>query len=518
MASCHSHSEIPEYSPCWTSCVIVEGRFGFAYSRPDHWLTLSLSAVTGIPMSDNKSIAVKCFMAGNTAVQKGIFDYAVNMYGTAVKVEPANLMYRQALRAAQQKKFGDNESGASMAKMQIMALKPKLSKARKNKDWKALSEAAEEGLNFNPWDVQCNIELGDALRELDYGEVAVFAYQEAVRREPEHLYANQALADLLAERGDYEQARVCLKRLQKANPNSGALRSKLAAMDATQTLDRGGYDTAVNTQGVLADSEVKRRLKLGEEADAPGMSPELDLQHAIRKDPTNHQNHLKLADLYKKLQKYEDALKHYQQALQLTNNDVNIREVKEDLELDILRSNLERAKEAAMKDKDPIAQKRAADIANHLLLREVEIFTQRGDRYPNDMRLKYELGLRHMRMRNWAMAIPLFQRSVGDNRIKGPSLIALGKCFMYDKKVPIARKQLEMAVPVVQFEDFPDEFKDLHYVLARLCEELKDEPAAIEHFQTVLTVDYNYRDTRTRLEKLQGGDSQGTQFVFQPEE
>src|SRR5205085_103163 len=128
----------------------------------------------------NKNIAVQCFKAGNLAVEKGNFDYATKMYGTSVKVDPASLVYRQALRGAQQKMYGDNGTGASMAKMQLVTLKPRLAKARRNKDWKGLSEGAEEGLAINPWDVQCNTDLGDACRELDYDEVAVFAYQQAL--------------------------------------------------------------------------------------------------------------------------------------------------------------------------------------------------------------------------------------------------------------------------------------------------------------------------------------------------
>ena len=456
-------------------------------------------------MSDPKTIATKCFVAGNNAVEKGNYDYAAQMYATAVKVDPASLAYRQALRAAQQKKYNNNGTGSSMAKMQLVALKPRLSKLRRNKDWKGLAEGSEEGLALNPWDVQSNIDLGDACHELGYDEVAVFAFEQAVKKDPENTYINVTLANLLAERGEYEKARACCDRILKVDPHNGAIRSMKSQLDARQTLDRGGYDKAENTQGVLTDQEIQRRLKTNESADAPGLSPELDLSHAIRKDPKNYQLRLKMADIYKRQGKFEEAVKELRQALQLSNNDVNIREVMEDLELEILRENLGKAKELATKTGDPAAQKRAGDIAKELILQEIDVFTRRIERYPADMRLKFELGLRYMRTRQWSLAIPLFQRAVSDRRIKGPALINLGKSFMYDGKIPIARKQMEMAITETDFEEFPDEYKDLRYTLGRLCEELKDIAAAVEHYQTVLGVDYGYRDTKDRLEKLQGG-------------
>ena len=166
-------------------------------------------------MSEPQSIAVKCFMAGNLAVEKGNFDYAIKMYATSAKVDPASLVYRQALRAAQHKLYADNGTGASMGKMQIMALKPRLSKARRNKDWKGLNEAAEEALAINPWDIQSNTDLGDACRELDYDEVAIFAYEQVLKKDSENLYANEAMAAMLARVFDDPAQRMAMGRANR---------------------------------------------------------------------------------------------------------------------------------------------------------------------------------------------------------------------------------------------------------------------------------------------------------------
>ena len=91
-----------------------------------------------------------------------------------------------------------------------------------------------------------------------------------------------------------------------------------------------------------------------------------------------------------------------------------------------------------------------------------------------------------------------------DPRVKGESLVNLGRCFAQDKKPQLARRQYEAAVPDINFDEKPELFKELFYRLGQLCEEMKDPAAAEEYYQKVLEVDYNYRDTVDRLNKLQG--------------
>jgi tetratricopeptide (TPR) repeat protein len=173
-----------------------------------------------------------------------------------------------------------------------------------------------------------------------------------------------------------------------------------------------------------------------------------------------------------------------------------------------MRRVLEKTKEEVLqKPDDAEFKQRAAELANELLKREIEVFATRVERYPQDMKIKFELGSRYMRVTKWALAIPLFQQSRGDPRVKGESLINLGKCFYYDKKATLAIRQFESAFTEVKYEDKPDVFKDMYYFSGRIYQEIKNIKAAEECFQKVLEVDYNYRDTVKRLDELEGGDA-----------
>ncbi len=81
----------------------------------------------------------------------------------------------------------------------------------------------------------------------------------------------------------------------------------------------------------------------------------------------------------------------------------------------------------------------------------------------------------------------------------------MGECFIAEKKGTLARRQYEKAVPKLNQHDDSKLFLEVHYRLGRLCEDASDAAAAEDHYGEVLVVDYDYKDTRTRLENLQGG-------------
>ena len=458
-------------------------------------------------------IANDCWRKGNEAIPKENWDYAIDMYGKAVQIAPANLTYRQSLRATERKKYKDNGTGASMAGMRLMTTRGKVKKAQMSKDWKGLADAAEEGLQVNPWDLQLNAALGDACKELNYDDVAIFCYEEVLKLDPMNVAVNKSLGEILERRGEYDRAVQCWERVVKAEPLNGHARSQVQRISTSKVIDRGGYDSASSTREVMGDKNLQSKMGHGptpsSQADGPGMSQEADLQRAIRKDPQNKDNYLKLADYYRREGNLKEVEAQLEKALILSGgNDASIRELVEDVQLEQMRIKLGQTKAAAGMARDDEELKAATkELAKELLRREIEIFKTRVERYPADMKLKFELGQRYMRVQNWEEAIPLFQQARGDVRIKGESLIALGKCFAYDGKIPLARRQFESALPEVAFEDKPDAFKDLHYSLARIAEEMKDLAKAEEHYQKVVEVDYAFRDCVARLDKLQSGAS-----------
>lgn len=458
-----------------------------------------------------RKLATDCYKRGSEAMAKQNWDYSCEMFGTAVKVVPDNVVYRQSLRGVQRKKYKDNKTGASMAFLKINGVRSKIKKARAAKNWVEMDQAAEEGLTINPWDGQFNADLGEAARERGFNEVAVFAYETAVSPDgaPENKDFLIALAGMYEIRRDYTRAVSTLEKVMRLDPLNGAVRSKINALGASEVMHKGNYDDAENTRDVRTDikqgyeESVKGNAKTSGEMLAPGESQENDLQRAIKKDPGNVANYLKLADYYKREGKLEEAAKTFKLALDVSG-DANIREQMEDVELDMVRKNVQFAKEAAAQAPgDESAKQNAFDLQKELRDQEIEVLSRRIERYPADLKLKHELAMRFMAAAKHPLAIPLLQAASKDIRLEAQVLVSLGKCFLAQKQNALATRQFTKAVEKLNSVEQPEPFKECHYLLGRLSEAGGDLQAAETHYSEVMAVDYAYKDNAKRLEEIQ---------------
>jgi tetratricopeptide (TPR) repeat protein len=465
-----------------------------------------------MPPDQKKKIAADCYLKGNQAMEKGNFDYAVKMHGMAAQLIPDNVHFRQTLRGCERRLYNNNKSGAKFASARLLGVRNQIRKARSKKEWPAMDQAAEEGLTVNPWDAQLNADVGEACHYLGYSDVAEFAYETAVENNPESKEFLQKLMEINEERGNYPKALECARRLTKLEPNNGKLRAQLTGLEAKQVMCRGGYDGAKSTQEVRRnaydDYRPATEKYVPDTVAGPGVSLESDLRHAIRKSPTEKGNYIKLVEILEQKKEFEQANAVLKQALDATGGDVNIREILENSDLKRLRHEIELGKAVAADDE--AGQKNIGRLKRELLLREVEVFSSRVDRYPTDARFKHELGKRYMQLKEFKKAIPLLQQATVDQRREAEVLVLLAKCFLAERQQKLARAQLEKAVEKLNPHDNPETYCEAHYILGRLCEDAGDRDDAEHHYGQVLGVNYAYKDARDRLESMQSNEGKAS--------
>lgn len=450
---------------------------------------------------------------------KGNWDYAINMLSLAVNKEPKNILYRQARHGCIRKKYDENGTGMKLSKMKIMGPRGKMKKAQKKKDWPTADKFAEDALAVNPWDAQTMFDLGQILQERDCDDVAVYALSKAVEYDKDKVEFNRALGQLLLDRGEFKDARSCYQRIYNLNNEDAEARQMLGKIDAMSILDgkRGGYEEADTTKDVKvkpqnayeADRQA-RKAGMQQTVDGPGQSEEADLQRMIRKEPEALTNYLKLADYYKNRKKLKEAFDIYNKALETIGENDSVREEAENVELDILRNQIGSVEEQmrTKPDSADLKDQRTA-MRKKLLKREIEVLATRIERYPQDLRLKYNLANCYKRAGRFTKAIPLFQQASADVRIKEDVLVGLGECFIKEKKLDLGRRQFEKAIQTINPIDKEDLYKTAHYWLGRLYEKAQQLDKADTHYSEILAVDYDYKDTLARLEAIQGNSDDG---------
>ena len=462
---------------------------------------------------DKKKIAAASWQRASQSLAKQDWDFAIEMLAQCVTLVPDNLMYRQTLRGTEQKKYNNNKTGARFAGTKLMGVRSKITLAKRGKNWEQVDLEAERGLQVNPWDAGLNADVGESCRERGFDDVAVFAYTLAIQSEPENKDHRRKLAEILEERGEYDGARAQWQQIAKLDPNDHEARRKENSLMTMKVIDRNNMETATSTRDMRPQQppsnayDAYRPGAAGSQAEmaAPGEDPETDLKHAIRKAPENKDLYLKLADLYRKADRLEEAMAQIQKALELSGGDQNIREQLEDVELIRMRKAVDAAAEKSRAvPEDEALKAKATVLRTELYKRDVQVKQARSDRYPKNLALKYELAQLYMKFKKWETAIPLLQAATADNRQEVDARILLGECFLNDNKKPLATRQFESAVKLVNPQDQQDQFLKCHYVLGRLAEDKGDTDTATNHYSEVLSLDYGYRDARTRLERLQG--------------
>ena len=438
--------------------------------------------------------AQEWFRKGTEAMNRQNWDFAIECFGNCVRMKPDILLYRQTRHGCIRKKYDDNGSGARMASMKLMGVRGKVKKARMKKDWTQVDQAAEEGLTINPWDAQLLADVGEAAVEQERGEVAAYAWEQAVKQDLNNVAYNRSLGYVLRDRGEYKKARECFNRIYKADPTDGEARSMMSQIDAESVMDRGNYEKAQSTQDVKVEKEkpanayeADRQARKGgaKAAEAPGESAEMDLKHAIRKDPDNVNNYLKLAELYADERKLPQSLDMYDQALERSNNNVDILEQREDVELEVMKDRAAEAVDRARKnpDKDRLKEKAIA-LKQELVEKQIEFLTPRIERHANDMRMRFDLAQLLRATKQFAKAIPLYQQASADTRLKEDALVWLGECFVRSGKLDLGRRQFERALETISSGDKPEPFKMAHYWLGRVYEKAGKNEQAIQKLTT----------------------------------
>ncbi len=421
-----------------------------------------------------KQIANECWKSGSASTAKENWDYAVEMFSKAVTLVPGNLVYRQSLRGVEYRKFNNNGTGARMAGAKLMGIRSRVKKAKGKEDWKTMDEEAEKGLQINPWDPQLEAWVGEACAKMEFTDVAVFAYSNAVKQDKENITLLRELATLHLEKRNYDEAARLWEKIYQLDPLDGEARAMQTRIQTLKTMDRGGYDDAANTQDVKAGQNAydadRQKKSGGQNAIGPGDDLESDLKRQIRKTPEKFEPYQKLADFYYKNKRVDECIEMYAAALEKSGGNDDVREQLEDVQLEKLKNQSEDAKEVANKNpEDEEAQKKWTGLRNKLIKNEIQIYSERLKRHTQDSRLKFELAKRYMRVKHYKDAIKLLQQAVADTRLETECYVLMGECFLKENQMPLAKRQFEKALPNLNPHDKPELFKTAHYALGRIA-------------------------------------------------
>ena len=126
--------------------------------------------------------------------------------------------------------------------------------------------------------------------------------------------------------------------------------------------------------------------------------------------------------------------------------------------------------------------------------------SSRVERYPNDLRLRFELGAILFEQDRHDDAIQQLQMAQRSPKDRNDALYYLARCFRAKGQNDMATMQLETALEQVPIMD--DNRKKILMELGELAEQAGDTEKAFNFYREIYGADIAYRDIGQKMERI----------------
>ena len=442
------------------------------------------------------------FNKGVAAFERGNNDIAIDLLMQCVSLSPGFSRARKVLRATQIAKYRKEKKSGLSAKMQeisaaMMRMKiAGLLKAGKKES--ALFEC-EKLLTMNPLHSQ-NVELAVEVAEASgHPEAALFTVEAAYENNPDDMQLLRRVADYYMAVGDYAKARDAYVKLNAYLPNDQVIFKQLKDAEARVTMAAGWEEAAGKKDAyrdLIANKDQAKKLDMQAKAVVAGSDADALIEEArarIEQEPNNLNYYRALARLLSQNKRFEEAVEVLESA-----RGVNAADPELDRAITTTRISAFEAKIDALKAAGDAAG--AADVETEMNQFIFDDLSARVQRYPNDLKLRYELGLQYFNYGYHDDAIGQFQLSQRSPKERIESLYYLAMCFAGKGQRDMAIMQLETANEQLPIMD--ELKKKVVFALGKLAEEAGDIEKAFGYYKDVYGADISFEDIATRMERI----------------
>jgi len=428
------------------------------------------------------------------------YTYVSELLAQCVTGDPSNVDYITAYIENLHRKFNNSRPPAILAQFKERAARAAMKKAEAQGQWEEVYRNGAKVLTANPWDVATLRSMATAAKQLGHVLCEMRLLKFALEANPKDPETNIQCAKALAELGQYDQAIACWHRVEQARPDDEEVQRAIAELTVRKHLARTKRpdEEAAEKKKKAAAAAKAAGAKAPEEEEE--ISQEELLRERIARDPKNLQNYFELAQIYINRDDYKEAEAVYAKALEISGGEVEVQERWEDVQLRRLRQELMEVKKRR-DNGEPGADEQYQRLRKELNDRELEVYKNRCERYPNNLTFKYELGLRYQIGGQINEAIKQFQIARNDPRRKGVCMLSLGQCFQQIKQYRLAMSHYEAAIEEIPDRDAENKKRAL-YQAGKLAFALSDLDAAEKHLSALAGLDFSYRDVSTLLDKI----------------
>jgi len=424
-----------------------------------------VDTLTDVPGISTHKITSRLYARAEEESQKGDLDLAIALLQQCCLQVPDHLLFRQTLWKVTRVKF-DNRNPGFTERLCGLWGKCRIQLAKLKQNDHQLLIASEYTLGYCINDISVLLDQASACGRLGFDSIRAWRIQCALKLNANHRDGLRDYAVWNEEHGRFDEAVKIWNQILLQNPSDREAKQRRLALETNMMIQ--DFD---NDPNQISDSHKTIDRSLSKSVTNPlihhdgkssfhaGKQQIARLQKRVEQAPENLQNYLNLAQEHRKQHQFLEAQNTILQALQLSGGDYKIREQWEDLEAESLAHRLATAKNLGNREpSDPLTSKRIIALETELNDFELDLYRRRTDRYPDQMDLKYEFGLRLQRAGLLNEAKLQFRSACDNADMRISALVALGDCYMKEEADHEAKLCYKQAT------QYPPSRKDLPFV------------------------------------------------------
>jgi tetratricopeptide (TPR) repeat protein len=314
------------------------------------------------------------------------------------------------------------------------------------------------------------------------------------------------LKESYKQMGLFTNAVVACQHALELKPSDDALRDELRDLSASMTMKKGKYDTAVSFRDSVKDRDAQDKLQSQDnvvKTTEVKQEAVLRARQKIQSGRESVTNILELADALFATETQEaetEAVKLLENAYERSKDFTFLKRLGE-YRIKKIKTELQHLIERVKTHPDPVLQGQLNQLQHQLDEVELDHFKKCQENYPTDMRFKYEYGRCLVKAQQFDLAIPMFQESQKDPRLKIASMDKMGVCFLLKDWTEDAIDIFQNALKNCINQDSAIA-KDIRYNLARAYEATGKPEEALQIYRKLAQTDFSYKDIGQRIDFL----------------
>jgi tetratricopeptide (TPR) repeat protein len=437
------------------------------------------------------------------ALDRGNFDYVIEVTSQVLKMTPGCLPVRKLQRVAQVRQQGGRGGGLLGRTLSGLSMAPFLLGGQR-KDPEKLLARAEAMLAKDPMNVAALKLLAEAAGALGLLETVAFAFECVREIEPENRSNLLALGEAWCAAGKPAEALKIADEILRTKPTDADAQVLMRKASIAKTVTDHNWDQAQTSfRDKLRDGEQAVSLEQAAKIVTGGSMTQRLLDEAlarVAKEPGNLNHYRSVAQAYRQQGNLPDALEWIRKAREqpVGRADVALEKQETELAVAIIEGRVQAAEAAlALAPGDAALAADLEATRRELAAFKLAELKRTVERYPNDFPARHALAVQLLELNQVDAAIAQFQQAQKGPTVRVAALVGLGRGFKLKRLYDLAAAQFMLAKNEITPLD--ETKKEVIYELAS-CYDLMGKPdAAIEEFKVIYSEDIGFRDVAEKI-------------------